>query len=88
MINYNNSPRPKKIVKKLTKHSDVRLDEYYWLKERDNSEVIDYLNNENNYYEITTSHTKNFQSKLFEEMKSRIKKMIVLFPTNTMVIGI
>ena len=74
MINYNNSPRPKKIVKKLTKHSDVRLDEYYWLNERENSEVIDYLNNENNYYEIRTSHTKNFQSKLFEEMKARIKK--------------
>lgn len=36
--------------KKLEKHGDVRTDNYYWLNERENPEVIDYLNKENAYY--------------------------------------
>jgi oligopeptidase B len=52
----------------------VRIDEYYWLNDRENPEVIDYLNKENDYYEQETLHTKNFQKDLFEEIKSRIKK--------------
>ena len=31
-------------------HNDIRVDEYFWLKERENPEVIDYLERENNYY--------------------------------------
>ncbi len=33
----------------LKKHKDVRIDNYYWLKDRENPEVINYLNQENNY---------------------------------------
>ena len=29
--------------------NDERIDEYYWLKEKDNPKVIDYLNAENSY---------------------------------------
>ncbi|MGB2415349.1 MAG: S9 family peptidase, partial [Flavobacteriaceae bacterium] len=39
-----------------------------------NPEVIDYLNKENDYYDAHTTHTKEFQTSLFEEMKSRIKE--------------
>lgn len=60
--------------KKLEKHGDVRIDNYYWLNERENPEVIDYLNKENAYYNEMTAHTKEFQKELFEEMKSRIKE--------------
>lgn len=60
--------------KKLEKHGNVRTDNYYWLNERENPEVIDYLNKENAYYNAMTAHTKQFQSDLFEEMKSRIKE--------------
>ncbi len=67
-------PVAQKKTKKLTKHGDVRLDDYYWLNNRENPEVIAYLNQENSYYEALTAHTKNFQSDLFKEMKGRIKE--------------
>ena len=55
-------------------HNDVRIDNYYWLNDRENPEVIDYLNKENAYYNEMTADTKDFQKELFEEMKSRIKE--------------
>ncbi len=67
-------PEAKKIAKKLEIHGDVRIDNYYWLNDRENPEVIDYLNTENAYYEAKTAHTKQFQEDLFQEMKSRIKE--------------
>lgn len=60
--------------KTLEKHGDVRTDNYYWLNERENPEVIDYLNKENTYYNTMTADQKQFQKDLFEEMKGRIKE--------------
>jgi oligopeptidase B len=60
--------------KTLEKHGDVRTDNYYWLNERENPEVIDYLNKENDYYKSMTAHTAKFRDDLFEEMKARIKE--------------
>lgn len=60
--------------KQLEKHGDVRTDNYYWLNERENPEVIDYLNKENAYYNAMTAGQKQFQKDLFEEMKGRIKE--------------
>ncbi len=67
-------PVAKVIPKTLTKHKVKRVDNYYWLNERENPEVIEYLNQENNYYNQATAHTKEFQNTLFEEMKARIKE--------------
>lgn len=58
----------------LTAHNHTRIDNYFWLNNREDQEVIDYLNAENAYYEAETAHTKAFQTDLFEEMKSRIKE--------------
>ncbi|GEP51764.1 oligopeptidase B [Flavobacterium noncentrifugens] len=58
----------------LEKHGDKRTDNYFWLNQRENPEVIDYLNKENDYYNAMTASTKQFQSDLFEEMKARIKE--------------
>ena len=69
-----NAPLAKQIPKNLTIHDDVRFDKFYWLNDRENPEVIDYLNKENDYYNAHTAHTKDFQVSLFEEMKSRIKE--------------
>ena len=55
-------------------HNDIRVDEYFWLKKRENPEVIDYLERENDYYLKSTAHTIDFQDDLFEEMKARIKE--------------
>ena len=67
-------PVADKKTKMLEKHGDVRIDDYYWMSERDNEEVIDYLERENDYFDKLTAHTKDFQASLFEEMKARIKE--------------
>ncbi len=67
-------PVAKIVPKILEKHGDKRIDNYYWLNERENPEVIDYLNKENEYYQKSTAHTKPLQDDLFLEMKSRIKE--------------
>nr|WP_231961879.1 S9 family peptidase [Algibacter lectus] len=67
-------PSAKKISKTLEIHNDVRIDNYYWLNDRENPEVIDYLNAENNYTKALMAHTEGFQKDLFEEMKGRIKE--------------
>jgi oligopeptidase B len=67
-------PIAKIIPHELEKHGHVRTDNYYWLNDRENPEVIDYLNKENDYYNLSTAHTKDFQKDLFEEMKARIKE--------------
>ena len=74
MSDFNQPPLANKIPKELKIHGDVRVDEFYWLNDRENPEVIDYLNKENDYYKQETKHTKIFQEDLFEEMKSRIKE--------------
>lgn len=70
----NKAPECKKIPKELTIHNDTRTDDYYWLNDRENPEVIDYLNRENEYTEKGLAHTKSLQDKLFNELKGRIKK--------------
>ena len=67
-------PVAKIVPKTLEKHGDKRIDNYYWLNERENPEVIDYLNKENDYYQKSTAHTKQLQDDLFLEMKGRIKE--------------
>ncbi|MCZ8196729.1 MAG: S9 family peptidase [Flavobacterium sp.] len=74
MQEKNTPPIAKRIPHKLEKHGHVRNDEYYWLNDRENPEVIDYLNKENDYYKKETANTVDFQKDLFEEMKSRIKE--------------
>ena len=68
------APKAKKIPKELTVHGDTRIDNYYWLNDRESPEVIDYLNAENAYTKQMMLHTEAFQKTLFEEMKARIKE--------------
>ncbi|PQL92165.1 S9 family peptidase [Apibacter sp. wkB309] len=68
------APVAKKIPKKLITHNDIRIDNYYWLNDRENPEVIQYLEEENAYTKEQMRSTDLLQKKLFEEMKSRIKE--------------
>lgn len=67
-------PSVKKIQKTLEIHGDQRIDDYFWLNQRENAEVIAYLEQENSYNDTQTKHTKDFQQQLFAEMKGRIKE--------------
>lgn len=68
------APVAKKVAKELTNHGDTRIDNYYWLNQREDQEVIDYLTEENDYRKEIMGHLEPFQDKLFEEMKGRIKE--------------
>jgi oligopeptidase B len=85
------APVAEKIEEKLVTHGDSRIDNYYWMKLTDEQKnakvsdiktnrVLDYLNAENNYREKMMSHTDSFQSKLFEEIKGRIKQTDMSVP--------
>lgn len=67
-------PEAKKIPKTLEIHGDQREDPYFWLNERDNLEVIQYLEEENAYAEAVMKDTEDFQQQLFDEMKARYKE--------------
>src|SRR4051812_30584706 len=68
------NPIAKKTEKKLTAHGDVRVDEYFWLKERDTKPVLRYLEEENAYTKANLKPTLALQKKLVQEMRSRMKE--------------
>ena len=55
-------------------HDHERNDEFYWLNQRGNPEVIDYLNAENDYRDKYMKDYKSLENELFEEIKARIKE--------------
>ena len=67
-------PKAEKINKIMTMHNHERIDEFYWLNERGNQKVIDYLNSENDYRNSYMEDYKDLENELFEEIKSRIKE--------------
>ncbi len=69
-----NPPIAEKKAKELVIHDDTRIDNYYWLNERKNEEVIAYLDAENSYREDVMKKTEDFQESLFEEIVGRIKQ--------------
>ncbi len=68
------APKANKIPQKLEKHGDVRIDNYFWMNQRDSKNVLDYLQQENEYNSAMTAHTQELQKALFTEMKGRIKE--------------
>ncbi len=60
--------------KEMKIHDHARVDNYYWLNERENAEVINYLKAENTYLDAVMAPVKPFQEQLFQEMKGRIKE--------------
>ena len=49
----------------LKSHEDIRIDPYYWMRERENPEVIDYLERENDYYKKNDSGHRVFPQRSF-----------------------
>jgi oligopeptidase B len=59
---------------RLETHGDVRVDEWYWLRERENSDVIAYLEAENAYTDEQIAHLAELRETLFQEFKARIQE--------------
>ena len=68
------APIAKKINHIIKTHGHERTDPYYWMRDRENPEVINYLKEENSYLKEVFKETEGLQNQLFQEMKSRIKE--------------
>ncbi len=72
-----NTPEPpvaKRIPKRMEIHGDARADDYFWLREKTNAEVVSYLEAENAYAEAVMKPTEPFQQALYKEMLGHIKQ--------------
>ena len=68
-------PRAKRVPHKIVApHGHTRIDPYYWMREREDPEVIDYLKAENAYTKAVLKDTESLQKTLFTEIKDRIKQ--------------
>jgi oligopeptidase B len=70
----NQAPLAKRIPVELTLHGETRVDDYYWLRERDNPEVKAYLEAENVYTEEVLRPAAELHEKIYQEILSRIQQ--------------
>ena len=67
-------PVAKTLVQRTELHGETRIDPYAWLRDRDNPEVVAYLEAENAYTAAMMRHTEPLQEALYQEMLARIKE--------------
>lgn len=73
-------PVAQKIPKVDTLYGEIRIDNYFWLRNRGNPEVIKYLEAENKYAQEIMKPTGQLQEKLYNELLSRIKETDLSVP--------
>ena len=65
----------------LTLHNHTRHDPYFWLRERENPDVLAYIKAENEYTAAVMAPTKSLQETLYNEMLSHIQETDEELPT-------
>lgn len=75
-----NFPVAPKRPKEITQHGQTRVDPYFWMRHREDPEVLTYLHAEQDYLDEVMQHTQPLQAQLFQEMKGRIKEDDVSAP--------
>ena len=71
------APAPPVAVRRpevIRTHGDERVDDYYWLRDRDDPAVREYLESENAYTMAGTARTADLQARLFEEILGRVQE--------------
>ncbi|MFN3326476.1 MAG: S9 family peptidase [Bryobacteraceae bacterium] len=68
------APRAKVVSKEISVHGDTRIDNYFWLREKSNPDVIAYLQAENRYTEAVLKSTEKLQEQLYREIRGRVKE--------------
>ncbi|MEC8218309.1 MAG: S9 family peptidase [Pseudomonadota bacterium] len=73
-MSINNPPKPKKTPYKLEAHGDIRIDDYYWMRDdtRSDPELISYLESENDYFQNWRDSNIDYESSIYKELKSMI----------------
>ncbi|WP_280441224.1 S9 family peptidase [Nocardia brasiliensis] len=75
------APIAKTVPTERVHHGDVFVDEYEWLRDKENPEVISYLEAENAYTEAQTAHLAGLRDSIFDEIKSRTQETDLSVPT-------
>src|SRR6478672_8136268 len=68
------APVARRVPKELSLHGEIRVDDYFWLREKTSPEVIGYLNAENAYTDGVMRPLKPFEDALYREMLARMKQ--------------
>lgn len=68
------APRPEKKPKDVTVHGDKRMDEYFWLREKNNEAVLEHLRAENLHTEAVLAPAVELRKKLYNEIVGRLKE--------------
>lgn len=74
-------PVAKKIAQTFQEFGNERIDNYYWIRDNTNQDVLDYLTQENDYTNAVMGSTKELQEKIYEEILGRIKQEDQSYPT-------
>jgi len=75
------SPPVARVIPKVdTLHGDIRQDDYFWLRDKQNPEVRAYLEAENAYTAVGMKHTEALQSQLYDEILGRIRETDLSVP--------
>lgn len=80
MTPSSNAPKAPKRPVELSHHGDVRIDNWHWLRNKEDQEVISHLEAENAYTASVMAHTQPIQEKLFQEIRSRIQETDLSVP--------
>ena len=73
-------PVAERIPKRDVVQDEERTDNYFWLRDKSNPKVIEYLEAENGYTEAVMKHTERFQEQLYQELLGRIKETDLTVP--------
>ena len=64
----------------ITRHGDVRVDPYYWMMDRDDPEVTSLLKEENEFLDASLAPLKEFEDRIYREIKDRIVETSISVP--------
>jgi oligopeptidase B len=74
------APRAQRRPKVLRHHGDERVDDWYWLRDRDDPAVIEYLEAENAFTKAALASIEGLRSRIFSEIKRRVRETDVSAP--------
>lgn len=74
------APKAKKIPYEIIMHNDARIDNYYWMRDKNDPEVMQYLLDWNAYTQMTMQKTEELQLAIYNELLSRVEECHESFP--------
>jgi oligopeptidase B len=73
-------PRAEKRPRTITQHGHSRIDDYFWLRYRDDPAVRAYVDAENEHTSAKMAHTQHLREQLYTELRGRIKEDDATYP--------